>query len=179
MAYDDYIEVADSMIVLQVDAELELARAKKSWPLVTLYGWRARAKEFPYGKYPPFGMEVRCYDAAFQVAVEFGLTYVEGFACFRTETLSGKIELFPLSHGWCMDGKGNIIDPTMHKNQHHPSVIYFGVPIQKSYAAEWHDRVGYYGCLDGDREGKKIGVHHERPQYWLDKTAWGASCPQL
>ena len=158
-----FFKVADSNIVLLIDPKLELARAELYWPLLTRHGALKRAAPFDFYRYEARDPMGRCFDNAMVTAKKYGLTYVEGLILFK----SGLGSEFPLAHGWCEDADGNIVDPTCSKNQDHPSIRYFGVPIQTEYSEGWHRQVGYYGCLDGDSYGRDIGVHYEPPEAWL------------
>jgi hypothetical protein len=161
------IKVADSNIVLLLSPKLEVARAELYGHLLNKYGTYKRAGPFDYSKYEELDPMERCFDNAMATAKKYCLTYVEGILIFKTEVGPE----FPLAHGWCEDADGNIVDSTCAKNQDHPSVRYYGVPIKTSYSEEWYERVGYYGCLDGDYSGKAIGVHYEPYETWGSSNA--------
>lgn len=160
------IYVEGTAMVLMVDPRLELLRAKKALPLLTAYGRTKQGQEFPYLEYAHATAFTRCYDAAMRMAKRYGLVYVEGLALFRVENKEYP-NPFPVSHAWCETREGVIIDPTLHKNQHSRSILYMGVPLRREYTDTWYEKVGYYGCLDGDKEGKIAGVYEDSPNEWL------------
>lgn len=160
------IYVDGTAMVLMIDPRLELVRAKKALPLLTEYGRTKLAQRFPYLEYPYATDGFRCYDAAMRMAKRWGLVYVEGLVLFRTRNPEYH-NPFPVAHVWCETRRGEIIDPTLHKNQHSPSILYMGIPLRREYTDAWYEKVGYYGCLDGDKAGKVGGVYEDSPNEWL------------
>ncbi len=155
--------------VLLVDARREAMRVKRAWPLLQrLAGEPKQAKpltaQWETAKRGPLD---RCFDAAMEVADALKLRYVEGLAMFAVDS-GGKPELFPLMHGWCETEEGEIIDPTMWERQHENYLLYWGVGIQQTYHHVWNRFTGYFGCLDGDKRGREIGVYYDPPAMWLD-----------
>lgn len=165
------IRIVNSDMALLIDVSLELARSRLFMPLILRHG-RGREPNicpFPYGRYQAMNPMDRCFDNAIQTANRYGLTYVEGLVICLADTIDPPTpKMVPMAHGWCIDGHGYLVDPTLHKNQDHPSLMYLGVPIRKDYAMSWYQRVGYFGCMDGDKDGRPIGVHFEDPSLWLD-----------
>lgn len=160
------ILVKGANTILRVDEGLEWARYRRYLPLLRAYGHVALPTEpFNYRKYVALDAMDRCYDNAMQSAVQHGLRYVEGAVIYEVE--GGGI--FPLAHGWCEDGEGQIVDTTLHKQQGYVTCIYQGVRIHKEYSQKWKERVGYYGCLDGHRNGYAVGPHYEDPELWVDR----------
>lgn len=161
----DYIHVKDTTIVLAVDARLEHARYQHCMVTLREFGTvKHEVAPFPYGQYVALDPMDRCYDNAMETVDRHGLKYVEGVLVYNTDRGP-----FPLSHGWCETQEGQIIDPTCHKQQGRVKVIYCGVPIRSAYSKEWYRRTGYYGCLDGDKEGRPWGPCYEHPKDWLDR----------
>lgn len=160
----NYLHVNDSSVVLAVDAWLEISRYKLFSPLLRVHGRFMKHGKFDSEKYQALDPMDRCFDNAFITAKKYGLKYCEGVMFFQTE-----IGMFPLAHGWCLDASGRVVDPTCSKYQGVLNVQYLGLPIKMEYVEEWYLRVGYHGCLDGDKHGRPIGVHHEDPEYWLSK----------
>lgn len=160
----NHIQVKNSSVLLVVDAVLELSRADLYCALLMKFGQKKKATSpFPYGTIQALDLMDRCYDNAMETALHYDLRYLEGIMIF--DTVQG---LFPLAHGWCEDKNGMIVDSTCHKKQGVLDVEYFGIRIKKEYSVEWKQRVGYYGCLDGDRQGREIGVHFEDEKIWRD-----------
>jgi hypothetical protein len=161
--------VADSSMVLLIDPNLEHARARAGFPLVLTHGkgWESYPCPFSYASFDTHPDTTRCYDAAMETAERYPLRYVEGFLlCWVEGPDTPYIQ--PLAHAWCVDSASYVVDSVLHKNQNHPSLRYVGLPIKKEYSRDWHRRVGYYGCLDGDVKGRRIGPYYEDPSLWLD-----------
>lgn len=160
----NYVHVENSSIVLLVDIELELRRAELFKTLLNRYAdWKSPAANvFDYARYQALDPFTRCFDNAMQTAKKYGLRYYEGLLLFDTDR--GK---FPFAHGWCMDAYRNIVDSTLHKHQGVVPFEYWGLPIKIRYSEVWKKKVGYYGCLDGDKDGRKIGVHCDDVGKWL------------
>lgn len=161
----NFIRVLNSTVVLAVNADLEIARAGYFAPILDRFGTKTKAsQQFDYKKYKALDPYDRCFDNAMETAIRYNLKYVEGIVLFKTE-----FGEFPLAHGWCIDGNEDVIDPTSHKNQGIVDCTYFGVPIKWSYSEWWKREVGYYGCLDGDRQRRVgVGMHYDHPDKWLD-----------
>lgn len=156
--------------VLAVDADLERRRFELFMPLIDRHGGELTYPvPFDHLRYKALSPTDRCFDNAMETALRHDLRYFEGVVmCHLACPFEGSC-LFPLAHGWCVDRYGRIVDPTLSRLQDNPAISYLGVAINKGYSVDWKRRVGYYGCLDGDKEGKAIGVHHEDPALWLDK----------
>ena len=54
----------------------------------------------------PIGIPKQCYMNAFKLMETDNLTYVEGYC---------HTGILPIEHTWCVDSKGNVIDPTLKK----------------------------------------------------------------
>lgn len=77
-----------------------------------------------------------CYSNAGQLAIDNdGLTYVEGIATTA---------IIPLSHAWCVDPEGRVIDPTWFD---HEETDYFGVEFATRYLIEETLRTETWGVL--------------------------------
>jgi hypothetical protein len=63
------------------------------------------------------------------------LTYVEGFASL----------IIPTQHAWCVDAKGNVIDPTWRDAE---SATYFGIPFKTEFLTKFLRNSKIYGVLD-------------------------------
>lgn len=164
--------IYDEPCVLLADVEMEHNRTALFYPLLRRYasGGPEAATPYPYHQYAPDSDPTeRCFDVAIEFAMRHGLTYMEGLLICKVYGSHRDPILRPIAHGWCRDGKGCIIDPTMHKYQASPSFMYYGVGIKKEYAREWKERMGYYGCLDGARDGVPAGVYVDPPVLWRDE----------
>ena len=158
------LRVENSNILMLVHVEMEKLRAEIYAPILSKYGKIKQGGPFDYSKYEALDPYDRCFDNAMETATNYGLRYMEGLLLFTVEGGGTMC----LAHGWCEDPQGQIVDATCAKNQNHPSIAYYGVPIKLSYSERWNDVVGYYGCLDGDQYGRPIGVHHDPASEWLD-----------
>ena len=76
-----------------------------------------------------------CFCNATHLALETGLTYVEGFA-FR---------IIPFLHAWCVDDDGNVYDPTLQDSD---TVEYYGVKFDIDFVLETVEDKGTYGVID-------------------------------
>lgn len=166
------IKVHRADLILRVDLDLESARSRLYAQLLIKHGTNKTAGQFQYNRYQALSPQDRCFDNAMGTALRYDLRYMEGLMILTCDSEFGGQERHPLAHGWCEDRQGNIVDPTCHKYQDHPSVRYIGLAIQKRYSENWKTRVGYYGCLDGDKDGYHIGVHFESPALWLDTVQY-------
>lgn len=151
------IRLPDDVILL-VDEELEVLRIRKSAKVVLTHGRPGVPGPYDYS-YPSYAPGVRCFDAAYQVAQECGLLYVEGVL-----QINGKHHML---HGWCETEDGHVLDPINHKIQHKGLIKYFGVRFNLKYAEWWFNTVGYHGMLDGHVAGLPIGIYHDAPEKWL------------
>lgn len=158
------IKITDKLI-LSVHVEVELYRAAHVHEFLKEHGMEFNKVPFN-DKYIRLSPEGRCYDNAMTLAEWFpeDLVYCEGIMEFMTENGA-----FPLSHGWCCDVYGNVVDPTCFNYQNAPQVRYLGVPIKADYAMKWSGDVGYNGILDGDFNGKRPGIFVENKQSWYQQ----------
>lgn len=155
------IDIAGMLVV--IDPEVEMARAVQYRPL--LYRWGQYAAQVPYPRhlYPAAPQNMRCYDAAFALSMEFlELSYVEGLLHVREGD-----RVVSIGHGWCEAHDGFVVDPTMSKNQHIGSLAYEGISLNKAYVMHQYQKFGYIGVLDGSPYGEAAGVYFDDPHLWL------------
>ena len=67
------------------------------------------------------------------------LDYVEGYALHADTRID-----HPVEHAWCVDAKGNVIDPTWHEKVGRE---YFGVAMDKWLLAEQHQNKLPFGLM--------------------------------
>ena len=156
------IKVTDK-VILSVHVEVEIFRANRARVLLENIGMTFDHPVFNTD-YTPLDPNVRCYDNAYQMATEQGLIYCEGLMLLRLRD-----GVFPLSHGWCCDEYGTVIDPTCANYQHIDEVSYIGVPFKQEYVDDWFDFTGYHGVLDGHEHGLEVGVHYDDPAIYMQK----------
>lgn len=152
-------------LLLYTDQYVESLRYRNALPLLLQHGRRYKARPYVY---PVHGaLTDRCYDKAFEFAMrDDSLLYCEGFLCYKeTEKV--------LAHGWCMTRDRRIIDPTLFAHQHEDGLTYYGFPLRKEYVAAWYAEHGYFGLLDGHKDGLPVGIHYAPYDYWLEPLEWG------
>ena len=78
-----------------------------------------------------------CFSNAFHLALRSPkkYIYVEGFA----------FSSIPTCHAWCVDLKGNVVDPTWKEG-----VEYFGIPFKLDFLIQESDKNRTYGLLYSD-----------------------------
>jgi hypothetical protein len=166
MAYE-FIHIPGTRILLHIDTQTEITRARLFTPLLKKYG-----KGFPHrpfaGEYRTMDPKGRCFDQAMELAKETGLAYVEGFLVFHTQ-----VGMVGIGHGWCVDHNNLVVDPTSWMYTGNPIVDYVGIPIKVEYSDKWKELTGYYGCMDGLYDGKNVytdvGIYKDPPEEWLRK----------
>lgn len=94
-----------------------------------------------------------CFKNAAELALETGLTYVEGFL-FR---------FVPIHHAWCIDENGNVIDPTVMDPQ---DCEYLGVPYDLDFVLDFITKAGYYGIMFNAAGGD---MFDKSPEEFLSK----------
>jgi hypothetical protein len=100
-----------------------------------------------------------CFGNALHLAIDAGYDYVEGKVF---------IHGVALDHAWCIDGDGNVIDPTAEGKGING---YYGVPLHLCYVKKAVRTNGIYGVLDFFYAGKtapklyELGL--EAGQRWL------------
>jgi len=77
-----------------------------------------------------------CFANALHLALETGLTYVEGYI---------SVHAVPIHHAWCVDEHGTVIDPTVVNPEDRE---YFGIPMDIDFVMHHCLASGYYGILD-------------------------------
>lgn len=102
-------------------------------------------EEFVYRNGQPFKTQIspkslkrgrmkECYRNALMLMLDNpSYLYVEGYAT----------GIIPVMHAWCIDKKGNVIDPTWADGKE-----YFGVIFKRSYALEQALKDGKVGLID-------------------------------
>jgi hypothetical protein len=103
--------------------------------LVFKHGCRFKPQPLPrkYKKLP----YKQCFQNAVNLMLESGkrLIYCEGYGT----------SVIPVLHAWCVDKKGNVIDPTW---DYKDSVEYFGIPFDPDFVMKSMFKSKYYGILD-------------------------------
>ena len=164
-----FLPIANSTMVLSLDTHLERQRASLYEKVLIAHGKRETYQDaYPYHRYAAMNPKTRCFDNAIATARRYTLRYIEGLVfCALSFPYEGQ-SVFPLAHGWCEDYNGRLIDPTLHQHQDNKSLLYVGVPLFREYVDKWYEQTGYYGCLDGDQQGRPIGIHYDPPSLWRE-----------
>lgn len=102
------------------------------------------------------GIPKECFSNATHLAMETGLTYVEGFM------LRDGLPI-PIHHGWCVDGD-LVIDPTIDKPQ---ECEYYGIPIDADFLMLHTTTSGIYGLLDNPNSQR---IYETLPEMFLEFT---------
>jgi hypothetical protein len=111
--------------------------SKRDWPYLCVEDFVLK-KGRPMGNMMPLPKGVKkgqlgdCFKNAFELAMERGWTYCEGFAT----------AVIPTAHAWVLNG-GGVIDPTWTEGKD-----YYGVEIPLQYAIKTVLRREAYGVLD-------------------------------
>jgi len=88
------------------------------------------------------GKVKECFKNAFHLADSgSGLVYVEGYA-------TSKGLPFPVLHAWCVDSKGNILDPTWKDGEE-----YYGVPFDMGFVCRTILKRKKFGVIDNCEDG--------------------------
>jgi hypothetical protein len=80
-----------------------------------------------------------CLYNALLLAFIYELDYVEGYAMHADVRLD-----HPVEHAWCVDAKGNVIDPTWHEKVGRE---YFGVAMDRLVLTEQHQKGEPFGLM--------------------------------
>ena len=86
-------------------------------------------------RFEKYGEIGDCHFNAMQMALQHSWLYAEGWAVFAEG-------LHPQEHAWCVDGEGNVIDPTW-ANGHD----YFGVVFELDFALYVTNETELYGIF--------------------------------
>ena len=107
---------------------------------VVKFGRTYTPRPFP-AKYRKWeGEPQACLYNAADLALAFpDLEYAEGFALHADPRID-----YPVEHAWCVDPKGNVIDPTWHEKVGRE---YFGVALDKWLLAEQHQSKLPFGLM--------------------------------
>lgn len=144
-----------------IDRKLEYARFNRASALLSKFGRTSNRNKFDRRfEVPEFG--TRCFDAAFKMAEDHGMIYVEGVMFLGPR-------LGTLLHAWCELPDGSMFDPINQNIQHKENIEYFGIRFDLGYARRWQESTGYHGLLDGHKNGASIGVYHDNPEEFLWK----------
>ena len=90
-----------------------------------------------------------CFKNAALLSMETSYYYVEGFA----------FGIIPVIHGWCVNKKGRVIDPTWEDGKE-----YYGIIIKRDYLFKYLLKYKRYGLLENWENGY--------PLLKLDKKEW-------
>jgi len=118
--------------------------AKRGWPYVCVEDFilkkgRSMGDMSPFPNGAKKGEIKNCFKNAFELALETGWTYCEGYA-FSV--------VLPLAHAWVLDEQGRVIDPTWREGKD-----YYGVEIPLQYATKTVLRREAYGVIDAYEVG--------------------------
>lgn len=88
-----------------------------------------------------------CFSNAAKLAIRHPdkLAYVEGYAA----------GIIPLSHAWCVDRDGEVVDPTWGHNEVRAGTDYFGVAVSTEFLTKLLLENKYYGLIEVYR-GKSL-----------------------
>ena len=147
----DIIQDYLKSIVAMIDREPpEGYKYKCTHEFVLEHGKPYRARPLPevYKR----GTIKQCYKNSFLLSLETDLTYVEGFAD----------NIIPVSHAWCVDRDGNVIDPTWPNPE---NCEYFGIPFKQEYVISNIMKDGYLiSLIDNWQDG--FPVFQQPPEMW-------------
>jgi hypothetical protein len=101
-----------------------------------LYHPRKFPAKFRLLKGPP---KACLYNAILLALCHPELDYVEGYALHADARLN-----HPIEHAWCVDAKGNVIDPTWHEEV---AREYFGLALDKWAMNEQHKKGEPFGLM--------------------------------
>lgn len=146
--------------MLEYDALMEGSRVKTYQPLLVKEAESFDTQPYDSSKYGEPDFKKRCYDTAYKTANMYGLTYCEGLIGIP---YAGGMAL--IGHGWCIDDKGFVVDPTVGNKQHGYGVLYIGVPIKLPYVTELAKLCGFIGVLDGNLTNART-IYTEDPPVW-------------
>lgn len=168
------IVVADG-VIMRICPEFEFRRFEFMHPILKVFGRSFRKNPFEYDLYPAFDLGGRCYDNAMKlIAIDPSLIYCEGVLLPR---VNGRPSV-PMPHAWCLSQDGALVDPTAHKIQHHPDILYVGIPFNNDYAWAWFKKFGFHGMLDGHPElGDQVGVYKDSYALWLHERLGAIRLP--
>jgi 2'-5' RNA ligase len=93
-----------------------------------------------------------CFKNAFQVMMDHGHTYVEGYAFPKGIPL-------PIHHAWNVDKNGKVIDSTWKE----PGVAYLGVPLSDNFTLKHASETGVYGVFGGYDAASRNLLQHGLP----------------
>ena len=97
------------------------------------------------------GQMKECFRNAFILMVgRDDLIYVEGYAA----------GVIPVYHGWCIDKKGRVVDPTWGGD----GQVYFGVPFNSGFVRGATLRAKKYGLIDA--------WDQHWPLFSMDRETW-------
>ena len=104
------------------------------------------------------GVIKQCYKNAAQMALKFKeLTYVEGYAN----------NIIPVSHAWCVDLAGRVIDNTWDNPEQQE---YFGIPFKTEFLRKFLLQAKDYSLLDQWRLGYPIQMgKHPKTEWFNDR----------
>ena len=106
-------------------------------------------------RYLPGGEPQQCYANSFKLAVEAGMTYVEGYAVPKSVPI-------PLAHAWVLDAHGRIVDNTWKDGTE-----YFGVAFKTEDLIVMSEMSGYAGGVFENLYLIGKGLSLEQAREWL------------
>lgn len=142
----EWVRVGPRRLV-QINRQLELLRYERMAPLIGQHGHSFHPHPFPEDSVFPMLEGERCYDAAFQVASEFGLIYCEGVLVIWDDA-SGAF--MTLAHGWCCTPNGKLIDPVGWRH--------LGAPLSLDDLAALAQSLGYVVVVGKDTDNNPCRV---------------------
>ena len=138
------------LVLFLVDASLYYRKRNQALPRE--YRYRSHEEFFlKHGRlYHPRQFPKRCqlwrgkpkeclYNALLLAVMYPDFDYVEGYALHADVRINR-----PVEHAWCVDGKGNVIDPTWHEKVGRE---YFGVALDKRILDKQHQGKQPFGLM--------------------------------
>jgi len=108
----------------------------------------AHGLEMPWRQFPSElqgGEKKYCYENAYRLAMRSGLIYCEGMVLRNFP--------IPLSHAWCLDGEGFVVDPTLPDPEPGEIRTYFGVAFPLPFVTNLREQIGQ-ACISDDGGGR-------------------------
>lgn len=149
-------------LVFRVCPDFEFRRFQFMSGILAAHAVAFKRQPFPV-QYPTASRTGRCYDQAFDLAINCNLPYCEGVLF----AFMDRGAVFPMPHAWCCTDDGKVVDPTCANIQHDMHLLHVGIPMHSHYVLDFAKKYGYVGLLDGHPElGDSVGVYQDHPSLW-------------